>query len=181
MTYYIEKILLFIIIAIIATAVLLFVERHKAKKELSVVVRHIFMAVFFAYIYIMSDMTLIDSRHVYRERMIDLTPFNSLIHIFDNENPRETEILLLNIIMLTPFGMLFPFVFQKHFRLTIPMGLLYGFMIEFLQLIFIRGVFEIDVIIYRLIGVTVGYLFYRILISFRKKRLISTIKTTTSL
>lgn len=173
MQYYVEKVLFFAALSAFASMLILFVERHIIKHEFPIIVKHIFTAVFILFILILSDMTIIHSRDVYDERMIDLVPFDNLVGIFNNESPREAELLLLNIISLTPFGVFFPLAFQKHSKLCIPVGILYGIIVECLQFILIRGVFEVDVIIYRTIGVGIGYIIYLVAAKLLKKHSIN--------
>lgn len=169
MQLYIEKSLFFLLVSAIATAVILLIEKLVKKKEPRVIVKHIFVALFIVYALILLDTTVNESRHFFRERMIDFTPFDNLLRLFDTYNPRETELLLMNIIMFTPFGILFPLAFKKHFGLTILISILFGSNIECMQYVFIRGVFEFDVVVYRTIGVIIGYLVFCVATHIMKK------------
>ncbi len=169
MQYYIEKIFSFMILSAIAATALLLIEKFKQKKETRIVIKHIITAMFIAYLLILLDTTIIDSRHVFRVRMIDFTPFDNLLRFFNTYNPRESELLLLNIVMFAPFGLLFPLAFKKHFGLTILISVLFGFNIECMQYVFIRGVFEFDVVVYRTIGVIIGYLVFCVATHIMKK------------
>ncbi len=94
MQYYIEKIFSFMIISAIAATALLLIEKFRQKKETRIVIKHIITAMFIAYLLILLDTTIIDSRHFFRVRMIDFTPFDNLLRFFNTYNPRESELLL---------------------------------------------------------------------------------------
>ena len=167
MQSYLEEISFFIFASAIAAGVILLIEKFIQKKETHAVVKHIFVAVFIAYALTLLDTTVNQPPH--RERMVDFTPFDNLLNLFNTYNPRESELLLLNIVMFAPFGILFPLAFKKHFGLTILISVLFGFNIECMQYVFIRGVFEFDVVVYRTIGVIIGYIVFYIVANTLKK------------
>ena len=69
--------------------------------------------------------------------------------------------LLLNFCMLLPIGILFPWATEKGFLVTVVFGLSLTTLIEFAQLIMVRGWFELTDIVDNTIGVVIGYGLYR--------------------
>lgn len=65
---------------------------------------------------------------------------------------------MANIIMFIPVGVLLPFTRKKH---IIIWGGTLSVLMETMQLLSRRGVFEIDDIIYNSFGTVVGYLLFR--------------------
>lgn len=74
---------------------------------------------------------------------------------------------ILNIFMLLPIGLLFPFIVKGEIKcknicgmITVCIGLTVSVTIELLQLILRRGLFEFDDIIHNTLGVALGFLIY---------------------
>ncbi len=74
----------------------------------------------------------------------------------------------LNVVMLFPVGVLFPMAMagnrhnsKKLFRRTVLTGFLIALVIECLQLILMRGLFEFDDMFHNTIGVAIGCWCYR--------------------
>ena len=68
--------------------------------------------------------------------------------------------LLLNVALLGPFGILFPLVFQKIKKWTVAAGLVLSLLIESLQLLTHRGIFDVDDLLLNTIGGFVGYIIF---------------------
>ena len=65
--------------------------------------------------------------------------------------------LLLNVALLVPFGILFPLVFPKARRWTVPAGLALSLLIEFLQLLTHRGICDVDDLLCNTLGCAMGF------------------------
>ena len=65
--------------------------------------------------------------------------------------------LLLNVALLWPFGILFPLVFQKIKKWTVPAGLVLSLLIESLQLLTHRGIFDVDDLLCNTVGCAMGF------------------------
>ena len=70
----------------------------------------------------------------------------------------------LNILMLMPVGILYPIAGKHGFRKVVITGFLCSALIECSQLIWKRGLFELDDIFHNTLGVVVGYGIIRIYI-----------------
>lgn len=69
--------------------------------------------------------------------------------------------LLLNVLLLLPFGVLFPYITKsKKLIYTLIGGFLISLTIEVLQFVLKKGTFELTDIINNSLGVLVGYLIY---------------------
>lgn len=101
---------------------------------------------------------------------INLVPFDDYI----NQRGDTIRQIVLNIIMLIPFGFLIPFVTNKKFNMCLLYTFIFIFLIEFLQPI-LHGdrSFDITDIITNLIGGVIGYVFYLLF-----KRVIIKLKRT---
>lgn len=72
--------------------------------------------------------------------------------------------ILLNILMLVPFGIMYPYIYKKNLKSTLFIGFLACFCIEIMQLLSVRQIGSCDVtdVITNVIGVLVGYIIYSI-------------------
>lgn len=84
----------------------------------------------------------------------------------------ESTNLILNICMFVPLGFILPLLSKKceKWYITYSIGLCSTLFLEILQLITMRGIFEVDDIINNFLGCTIGYGAIMILISLFKKR-----------
>ncbi|MDD3453446.1 MAG: VanZ family protein [Bacilli bacterium] len=89
---------------------------------------------------------------------LNLIPFYDIKLHHDNAI-RE---LILNIIMLIPFGILVPIIYKKKFFKIVTYSFLISFIIEFLQLISVRKINSCDVtdLISNTLGGIIGYFIY---------------------
>lgn len=89
-----------------------------------------------------------------REIALSNTLYDKLVYI---------RYVLYNFLMLLPVGCLMPII-TKRGKLIISFltGFFISAIIEMMQLLFMRGLFELDDIIYNTLGVLVGYLLYRL-------------------
>lgn len=105
---------------------------------------------------------------------IRLQPFASYRYAWNSFSERDWRNLILNILMFVPFGFMLPLVFQSFriFWKTYLAGFLFTLLIEVSQILFQRGVFELDDIMNNLLGAIIGYGFYRLfhwlIVHFRK-------------
>lgn len=90
-------------------------------------------------------------------------PYLDLINGYAGANKE----VLLNILMLIPFGILVPFIYKKSFFKTICLSFLFSLSIETIQLFSVRNISACDItdIINNVFGAIVGYgiylLFYK--------------------
>ena len=98
--------------------------------------------------------TLEELRTFRLELRMNFIPFSNEIDIVG---------YLLNILLLIPFGILVPFLWEKmnHFRSIAGTGLLFSLLIECSQLLNIRST-DVDDLIMNTIGAVIGLIFYRI-------------------
>ncbi len=98
------------------------------------------------------------SRDPMDERSATIIPFSDIIQILKQKRYVDFEYIILNIIMLVPGGVLFQCIMAK--KKTLCYILLFGacsiIIIEILQYITYRGIFDINDIIYNYLGYAVG-------------------------
>ncbi|MHC1721679.1 MAG: VanZ family protein [Aminipila sp.] len=90
---------------------------------------------------------------------VNLDLFSSYLEAWNSFTLRRWQLLILNIIMFVPFGMLLPLM-NKRFKRVIwsaSAGALFTILIETVQLIFNLGVFEVDDIVNNFAGAMIGY------------------------
>lgn len=91
-----------------------------------------------------------------------LVPFNKLQRA--NTNSEYIRMLLMNVLLFVPLGMMGPFVFEKTnhpMLITIIAGFLLSVAIEFVQYYFKLGVTETDDVIMNTLGAAIGTLSWK--------------------
>lgn len=122
-------------------------------------------AVILCYLVVVLSATLLDRFSGWSNRQIDLYPFLSYREAWNSFSRREWRNLILNICMFVPFGLLLP-LYGRRWQKAVPVyttGLAFTLVIELLQLIFHRGIFELDDIFNNLLGTMIGYGLYRLI------------------
>lgn len=91
---------------------------------------------------------------------INLVPYIDYL----NSNGDFIRQILLNILMLVPFGIMYPFIYRKNFKSTIISGLIVSICIELIQLVSARQFSSCDItdVINNGLGVFIGYIIYKI-------------------
>ena len=97
----------------------------------------------------------------YGDAKPNLLPFSSLVYAVMSGLETAWYLIILNILMFIPMGILLPLIFKRmHFFKT----LLYAFMltagIEIVQMLFPGRVFDIDDILFNSFGAAIGYAVY---------------------
>ena len=106
-------------------------------------------------------------------RGVILIPFREFDAFLHQPNHRFWFMqIFLNVLMLVPFGFLFPLISErfKSLPLTVFSGFVLSSSIEIMQYITGRGVTEIDDVINNTAGAFVGYLMYALVREYMKKR-----------
>ena len=122
------------------------------------------------YIAVLLRITVFRSNLYPTEMSVNLSLFTDLVATY-HENGIWMVLYLVvgNIVWFVPFGFLLPAIWQKlkpyH---TIPLGFLLSLIIETSQLIFNKGMFEIDDLVLNTAGCVIGCLIYKIYRDFRK-------------
>ncbi len=94
---------------------------------------------------------------------VELVPFHSYFSAFKMGNRTEFYMILCNVVLFLPFGILLPLWFQTKkaevckFRRLILQALGLSFGIELIQLITHYGCFELDDMINNVTGAVIGY------------------------
>lgn len=118
----------------------------------------IIVAVFVCYILMVLYATLF-SRESSGYCSVNFDLFSSYLEAWNNFTLRGWQLLMLNIVMFVPFGMLLPLV-NKKFRNVVwsaSAGVLFTLLIETIQFIFNLGIFEVDDIVNNFAGAMIGY------------------------
>ncbi len=82
---------------------------------------------------------------------------------------RLFHVFILNLILLVPFGILFPLLYPKQKDKTIFIGFLISCSIEFLQLFTDRLTDTFDIFLNTL-GVIIGYMIYKLIMKIKERR-----------
>jgi glycopeptide antibiotics resistance protein len=117
------------------------------------------------YVFLVFSSTVF-SRNVSLSRQYNLLPFWSYYEIAAGDKQLFVEDIL-NVFLLMPVGLLLPLVFRNRgysffrlFWICIGTGFCLSLSIELLQLIFCRGLFELDDLFHNTLGAMLGYLIY---------------------
>jgi len=131
--------------------------------------------IFVIYIAIVLNLTIIRFGRFYPERQLNLLLFADLIETYKRYGFWSfTRLFFGNIGWFIPFGFLLPLLLKKEsFFKVVVMGFMFSFAIETIQFIFRKGVAELDDLILNTIGVAIGYYFYKLLVSCRMNRPLS--------
>lgn len=107
-------------------------------------------------------------RYTYSEFRYNLLPF-STIKLFLNFGQFSISMWIINLIgnigVFVPFGILFPVIFQGTFVKSYVNFIIGVFLLEMIQLLSRRGIFDIDDLLLNSVGFVIGYGIYRTLIS----------------
>lgn len=97
-------------------------------------------------------------------RAVNLIPLNSYFHYAKNTYLMEVAAInILNVILFFPFGLLLGLGFRRiTWRRVFLLCLVGSVLIELLQLIFMRGLCEIDDVLHNAAGCMIGYGVYKL-------------------
>lgn len=136
-------------IVIAIAAGLLFCLRHKNKRQLLGNVLIVYLMMVFA-------STVFSRLKVHQTDLVNFRLLKTWIDRFSGNASNRAE-LLLNFFMLFPVGVLIPLSSGKRFFQTVSIGFLITLVIEVLQLVTVRGWFELSDIVDNTVGVAIGY------------------------
>ena len=127
--------------------------------------RVILPLVFLGYLALVFFVTNFRVGHMRRE--VNLHLFRAWREALNNFTQHRWLNVLLNIAMFCPFGFLLPIINRKFKKwyLTIPAGFFYSLLIELLQLIFARGIFDVDDLFCNTLGGAIGYFVIMVILS----------------
>lgn len=120
------------------------------------------------YLLLLAYITIFDRERM-AERYIQIIPFSDIIYGLQNKSRLDLELVILNIFMFIPGGIVFGYILtykKVPFFKIILLGASLTLLVEISQYISIRGIFDINDIIYNLLGYIIGALIVR---SIRKK------------
>lgn len=127
--------------------------------------RAMLMLAFGGYIAIVFFVTNFRTSGMVRE--VNLHLFRAWREALNNFSQHRWLNVLLNIAMFCPFGFLLPIIWRKlrKWYLSIPAGLAFSVLLEALQLIFSRGVFDVDDLFCNTLGAMIGYFIVMVILS----------------
>lgn len=153
------------VLALIATfftaavfGVVRFFYRRKYGAEKKFPWKRLLLPLFFlGYVALVFFVTNFRTSHMHRE--VNLHLFRAWREALNHFSQHRWLNVLLNIAMFCPFGFLLPVLNRKFWKwyFTVPAGFGYSFFIELLQLIFARGVFDVDDLFCNTLGACIGY------------------------
>lgn len=160
----------FQIIALLLIVILSIIAKLKYKRRLLGLTQAIAYVVLPVYVFLLFA-SLVFSRPNTLEININLSPFWTEKAILLGKI-KYLKSLIYNLLMLVPWGLLFPVVRKTSFVKTILGGFLISFLIELLQLMTKTGLCELDDLIHNTIGVTWGYGIFYMLKLYCNKRVL---------
>ena len=122
------------------------------------------------YLAILLRITVFRSNSYPIEMSVNLSLFTDLAATY-HENGIWMVLYLVvgNIVWFVPFGFLLPTIQNKlKSYVVIPIGFCLSLFIEVSQLIFDKGMFEIDDLVLNTAGVVIGYIIYKVMSRFKK-------------
>lgn len=116
------------------------------------------LSILFIYIVIVLGATIGD-RVSTDSKSLSMHLFSSYKDAWNNFSPGAWRNIILNILMFVPLGILLPLIFKncRKYWVTYLIGLFFTLIIEVIQLISGRGIFEIDDIFNNTLGCIIGY------------------------
>ena len=129
----------------------------KGEKRLSPAMM-LWSAVFLCYLIVVFGGVMLSRGGIFGENSVELIPFSSYREAWITFDRGAWRNIILNIALFVPLGFLLPLGIRwfRRFWRTYLAGLFLTGMIEGAQLIFHRGIFEIDDIIDNLLGAMIG-------------------------
>ena len=87
-------------------------------------------------------------------------------------NARNNALVVENILLFIPYGILVPWAFERCRKLFsgVLLGIITSLFIECLQLITSRGYFQIDDILTNVAGTILGYLMFKVFLGISRKK-----------
>ena len=124
------------------------------------------LSILFIYIVIVFGATIGD-RMSTDSKSLSMHLFSSYKDAWNNFSPGAWRNIILNILMFVPLGILLPLIFKncRKYWITYLLGLFFTLIIEVIQLISGRGIFEVDDIFNNTLGCIIGYGIVMIFIS----------------
>lgn len=137
---------------------MLFVKKHKKKTTLQMFwIDWVGIVVFSLYMVLVLGGTLL-CRNVDEMYRVELRLFWSYWETFVKQNKGIWYQMLYNILVFIPWGILLPSLFKVEKKILIIGGAtIFSFLIEFVQLIFKLGLFELDDVFHNMVGAIIGY------------------------
>ncbi len=117
--------------------------------------RRVAISFLISYAFLILSVTLL-SRRPSTICRVNLVPFWSYKNLLIDGEIREQ--IIANIALFIPIGFIIPYVI--NWKKGIAASVLFSALIEFLQLVFHRGLFEIDDVISNTIGILIGFCFF---------------------
>lgn len=139
-------------------------RRNNGKAKLDIK-RLVLYGVFICYLVVVIGATMLSRSGFWQNRAIQPL-FYSYCDAWNDFSIKEWRNIILNILMFVPFGFLLPFLSNKFhaFWKTYLAGFAFTFLIEIVQLVLRRGIFELDDLMNNTVGAMIGYGCYRIVL-----------------
>ena len=136
----------------------------KGTKKISIK-KMLLYAIFTCYLVVVFGATMLSRGSVW-QGSAQLHLFYSYREAWNSFSATEWRNIILNILLFVPFGFLLPFVskYFKTFWKTYLAGLGFTLVIETVQFLLKKGIFEVDDIFNNFLGAVIGYGCYRIFI-----------------
>ena len=148
----------FVVAVFIVVMIYMFYGKIYKKDHMITIGNIIWIMVFSCYMIVIFSATLLDRSDFFRHQKI-MPLFYSYKDAWIQGSVTAWRNIILNIIAFIPFGFLIPAGIKKmqQFWKTYLAGFLFTLLIEMIQLITGRGLFEVDDLIYNTLGSIIGY------------------------
>jgi glycopeptide antibiotics resistance protein len=141
------------------------------KKELTL--KQVILIMFIVgYIIMVLGVTIISRQVDVDVGGLNLYLFSTYKKAWNSFTVRDWQLIIFNIVMFVPVGILFP-IFNEKFRkpyLIIGTGILFTGLIECIQFITHRGIFELDDLFNNILGTIIGYCLVMIALTLIKEK-----------
>lgn len=146
-----------------------FKDIHNQKRTYGIFWQHYSICLFAIYIMPLISVTLIN-RRINVEQGCNLIPFSNFAYAFRYQRTHLITMIILNIIMLIPYGFLMPFALRRFKTIfQILSGIVLVILVEIAQLITGRGTYDADDIIFCSLGILIGFGLYKLLMKLVSK------------
>lgn len=134
-----------------------------SRKSQKIDLKTLYKTAFIIYLLAVAYITLFSRQP--EERRFDMEPFRSYILLIRDKNYFYLNQIFFNILMTVPYGFLLPCINKKFrsLRLMTLAGFIFSCIIEMLQYITRRGLFEFDDLFNNTLGASAGYIIFVIL------------------
>lgn len=139
------------------------------KKSNSFINKYLILGLFMIWVYIIIIVTILcRKKYINLETCFCFMPFDEIFDLIEDRSIAHLKkfiiLFFINIALFIPYGFITPFLLKKRkILITFISGFSLVIIIELIQGMTKRGIFDINDIALNMIGITLGLLFYRLI------------------